>query len=213
MFSTVITKYILRLLVGITLAAGIISCGEEEVDPTIQDKVDDGWAQFKSGNYASALETFKQAYLELIKDGKRLPNAELALGWGYYRLNQPDSAVKYLTMCMNDEKEAIIPYSFIELYDLDNTVDHAIMPTSDMLAKLKTFLTTERPSYVFQYDNSINHSDGALTGAQIQFKLKDYAKSVEFIQLIDKSFAPDPESQDYVKQILDKLDTLVAANG
>lgn len=212
MFSTTITKNVLRILVGVTLTAGLIACGEEEVDPTIQDKVDDGWAQFKAGNYASALETFKEAYLQLLEDGQRLPNAELALGWGYYRMNQADSAVKYLTMCMEDEKEAIIPYAFIELYDIDNDVDHATMATTDMLVKLQAFLN-DRPTYVFQYDGSINRRDGALTGAQIQFKLRNYTQAVDFIKLIDNSFEPNPESETYVKDILDKLDALVAANG
>lgn len=199
-------------LISFSLAVTFFSCSED-TSPTVEEKVESAWKAYQSSNYSLALEDFRNAYRLMSEELRRVPEVELGLGWAFYRLGNADSSALYLERCLNDQREAIIPYSMIKYYDLNRNKSHASIATDEVLSRLKTFLTVDRPLYQFQYDQTINYKDGALMGAQIRVLQKNYADAVVYIQLVQADFNPDPNAADYIDRILAMLEGLVAGNG
>lgn len=174
-------NFIKLLLIYNLFLVTIIGCsgvGTEPSNFTPAELTDQGWQNFSSANYQSALDKFEEA----INKDDSFVEALSGAGWACARLLKLNNAVTYFSQGISQSSNLIDAYAGLAF------VYHAQKQYSLAIASANNALTINA-HWDFSHDTTLDYKDLHLIMAECYFTLLDFSNSLAQVKILNPSFS------------------------
>jgi tetratricopeptide (TPR) repeat protein len=192
-----IGKYIFCLSIFLLIINCELQDGITPPDENVEELVNEGWEQFKSGNYQLALETFQDA----IARDNNYAEAYNGAGWASARLTNLSNAVSYFTQCISLNASLVTAHAGLAfVYNAQKEYASAINSANKALSL--------RSNWLFTYDESIGYKDLHLILAASYFALGNFSQSLAQVQKLNPSFTADFNTYEGKSALAEEIERL-----
>jgi tetratricopeptide (TPR) repeat protein len=192
-----IGKYIFCLSIFLLIINCELQDGITPPDENVEELVNEGWEQFKSGNYQLALETFQDA----IARDNNYAEAYNGAGWASARLTNLSNAVSYFTQCISLNASLVTAHAGLAfVYNAQKEYESAINSANKALSL--------RSNWLFTYDESIGYKDLHLILAASYFALGNFSQSLAQVQKLNPSFTADFNTYEGKSALAEEIERL-----
>jgi tetratricopeptide (TPR) repeat protein len=192
-----IGKYIFCLLIFLFAINCELQNGTMPIDKNVEELVNEGWDQFKSGNYQLALEKFQDA----IAGDNNYAEAYNAAGWSNARLTRLSDAVSYFIQSIAKNSSLVDAHAGLAfVYNAQKEYQLAISSANKSLSLSSNWL--------FSHDGSISYKDLHLILAASYFALGNFSQSLAQVQKLNSSFTADINTYEGKSALAEEIERL-----
>jgi tetratricopeptide (TPR) repeat protein len=178
-----------------------MSCELQEgitpIDKNVEQLVNEGWDQFKSGNYQLALEKFEEA----IAIDNNYAEAYNGAGWSSARLTNLSDAVAYFNQSISKNSSLIDAHAGLAfVYNAQKQYQSAINSANKALGLSS--------NWQFSHDETIGYNDLYLILAASYFALGDFGQSLAYVKKLNPSFIADMTTYEGKSELAEEIERL-----
>ncbi len=190
-------KYIFCLSILLLIINCELQNGITPPDKIVEELVNEGWEQFKSGNYQLALEKFQDV---IVRDNN-YAEAYNGAGWASARLTNLTNAVSHFTQCITLNSSHVAAHAGLAfVYSAQKKYESAINSANKALSL--------RSNWLFTYDESIGYKDLHLILAASYFALGNFSQSLAQVQKLNPSFTADINTYEGKSALAEEIERL-----
>jgi tetratricopeptide (TPR) repeat protein len=181
-------------------------CGTDEPSKppvrTYDEIVQAGWHAFQTSEYGSALSEFRAA---VALDSTRAEGYDGA-AWSYSFLDSLDAAIAAFAMCLERDPSLVDPLVGLAAVYRDVPDFEAAVDFAEQALELDD-------AFVFEHRTSCDWRDIRLILAECHYAQGQFEDAYEEVRVLDATFHLDPGSDTYARDLLNKIEELVAVHG
>ena len=192
-----ISKYIFLLSLILLRLNCQVNNGTNPTDTQAEALVKDGWQQFETGNYASALGKFEEA----IAIDSSYAEAFCGAGWSNARLTNLANSVSRFNHCISlnsSQVDAQAGLAFV--YNAQKQYSSAIASANKALSISST--------YLFIHDQTIGFKDLQLILAACYFAQGNFSQSLMFVKKLTPSFTANINTYEGKSALAEEIERL-----
>jgi tetratricopeptide (TPR) repeat protein len=192
-----ISKYIVFLLLILLMLNCQVKNGTNPPDTQAEALVKDSWQQFETGNYASALGKFEEAFAI----DSSYAEAYCGAGWSSARLTNLDNSVSYFNHCISLNASHVDAHAGLAfVYNAQKQYSSAIASANKALSL--------NSAYLFTHDQTIGYEDLQLILAACYFAQGNFSQSLTYVKKLTPSFASDINSYEGKSALAEEIERL-----
>ncbi len=172
-----------------------------EVSKTPQDRVNEGWTAFESGDYSTAVVSFEEA----LEEDNTLWEAHHGLGWTLARLGNSGQAVNHFLNAISQNPASLSAKAGLALiYNAQMQYNNSNQRSGEVLQM--------NAQWIFEHDNRVDWKDLVILRAENFFALGQFAESLEEVRKLNPGFSTDVSTTNGQADLAAEIERLIQMN-